>query len=70
MKLENEPTLESIDDYNNQESPQKRNTIRLIVIGLLAVSALSYALLSSYDTMPNDYIGTPEYPGIIGVKHF
>ncbi len=70
MKLENEPTLEAMDDYNNQESPQKRNTIRLIVIGLLAVSALSYALLNSYDTMPDDYVGTPENPGIIGIKHF
>ncbi len=70
MKLENEPTLESIDDYNNQESPQKRNTIRLIVVGLLAVSALFYAILKPYDTMPEDYIGTPENPGIIGIKHF
>ena len=70
MKLENEPTLENIDDYNNQESPQKRKTIYLIVIGLLAISALSYALLKSYNTLPNDYIGTPENPGIISTKAF
>ena len=70
MKLESEPTLEAMDDYNNQESPQKRKTIRLIVIGLLAVSGLFYALLKSYDTMPEDYIGTPQNPGIIGIKHF
>lgn len=70
MKLESEPTLEAMDDYNNQESPKKRKTIRLIIIGLLAVSALFYALLKSYDTMPEDYIGTPQNPGIIGIKHF
>ncbi len=70
MNLKDEPTLESIDDYNNQESPQKRKTVRLIIIGLLAISALSYAMLKSYDTMPNDYIGTPENPGIISTKRF
>ncbi len=70
MNLKDEPTLESIDDYNNQESPQKRKTVRLIIIGLLAISALSYAMLKSYDTMPNDYIGTPQKPGIISTKRF
>ena len=70
MNLKDEPTLESIDDYNNQESPQKRKTVRLIIIGLLAISALYYAILKSYDTMPNDYIGTPENPGIISTKRF
>ena len=70
MNLKDEPTLESIDDYNNQESPQKRKTVRLIIIGLLAISALSYAMLKSYDTMPNDYIGTPQNPGIISTKRF
>ena len=70
MKLEHEPTLENIDDYNNQESQKKRKTIYLIVIGLLAISALSYSLLKSYNTLPNDYIGTPENPGIISTKAF
>ena len=70
MKLQNEPTLESIDDYNNQESPQKRKAIYLIIIGLVTISALSYALFKTYNTLPNDYIGTPENPGILSTKVF
>ena len=27
MKMGNEPSLETIDDYNNNESPKKRKTI-------------------------------------------
>lgn len=42
-KNKGEPTLEKIDDYNGNESKQKRNTIRLIVILLLIFGAvLSY----------------------------
>ena len=31
-KNKGEPSLEKIDDYNGNESKQKRNTVRLIVI--------------------------------------
>lgn len=42
-KNKGEPTLEKIDDYNGNESKQKRNTIRFIVILLLIFGAvLSY----------------------------
>ncbi len=34
-----EPTLEKIDDYNGNESKQKRNTVRLIVLILLIIGA-------------------------------
>ena len=34
-KNKGEPSLEKIDDYNGNESKQKRNTVRLIVILLL-----------------------------------
>ena len=40
-KLNNgEPSLEKIDDYNGNESKQKRNTVRLIVILLLIFGAV------------------------------
>ena len=35
-----EPSLEKIDDYNGNESKQKRNTVRLIVILLLVFGAV------------------------------
>lgn len=38
-KLDNEPSLEKIDDYNGNESKQKRNTVRLIVLLLLLIGA-------------------------------
>ena len=63
MKLSNEPTMENIDDYNNQESPQKRRNVRLIILGLIL-----FAGLLSYVKITNDkvsgYIGTPNNPGI------
>lgn len=36
----NEPSLDKIDDYNGNESKQKRNTVRLIVILLLVLGAI------------------------------
>ncbi|QKJ26814.1 hypothetical protein ACBT_0894 [Aliarcobacter cibarius] len=39
-KNKGEPSLEKIDDYNGNESKQKRNTVRLIVILLLVFGAV------------------------------
>lgn len=39
-KNKGEPSLEKIDDYNGNESKQKRNTVRLIVIVLLIIGAI------------------------------
>ncbi|WP_418186442.1 hypothetical protein [Aliarcobacter lanthieri] len=39
-KNKGEPTLEKIDDYNGNESKQKRNSVRLIVILLLIIGAV------------------------------
>ncbi|WP_198304733.1 hypothetical protein [Arcobacter vandammei] len=39
-KNSGEPTLTKIDDYNGNESKQKRNTVRLIVIVLLIIGAI------------------------------
>jgi hypothetical protein len=63
MKLEGEPTMSQIDDYNGNESPEKRKQIRNIIIGLLIVSAIYGFVKFSFST-PSDYIGTPENPGI------
>jgi hypothetical protein len=63
MKLEGEPTLAQIDDYNGNESPEKKRLIRNIIIGLIVVSAL-YAVVKFNFSTPSDYIGTAENPGI------
>lgn len=63
MKLTDEPTLNGIEDYNNQESPSKRRTVRLTILGLLIFSVLLGCIKISNDTV-SDYIGTKEAPGI------
>jgi len=63
MKLENEPAMQYIDDYNNQESPQKRKTVRLIILGLVLFSGLMTYIKLNNDTV-SDYIGTEQNPGI------
>ncbi len=63
MKLVNEPTMDYIDDYNNQESAQKRKSIRLIIVGLVLLAGLLSYVKMTHDTV-SDYIGTPDNPGI------
>ena len=63
MKLVNEPTMDYIDDYNNQESAQKRKSIRLIIVGLVLFAGLLSYVKMTNDTV-SDYIGTPDNPGI------
>ncbi len=63
MKLEDEPTLNSIDDYDNNESPKKRKTIYLIIGGLV-LFAIILGLIKATNNKVSDYIGTPENPGI------
>ena len=63
MKFENEPTLEKIEDYNSNESDEKRKTVRLIIGGLLLFAIVLGAIKFSNDTV-SDYIGTSENPGI------
>jgi len=68
MKLVNEPTLDTIDDYNNQETPEKRKSIRLIIGGLFIFAIILSYIKISNDTV-SDYIGTPENPGIDVTRH-
>ncbi|HIQ46940.1 MAG TPA: hypothetical protein EYH57_04885 [Sulfurovum sp.] len=63
MKLNNEPTLRTIDDYNNKESSRKRKTIRLVILGLVLFAGLLSYIKMTNNTV-SDYIGTPDNPGI------
>lgn len=40
MREDNEPSLEKLDDYNGNESPQKRKMIWIVVLIALAVGAI------------------------------
>jgi len=63
MKLHNEPTLKTIDDYENKESVQKRKNIRLIIISLVICAAILSYIKITHNTV-SDYIGTPQNPGL------
>ncbi|MBD3841808.1 MAG: hypothetical protein IE909_07980 [Campylobacterales bacterium] len=67
--LKNEPTLEQIDDYNGNESKEKRNTVRLVVIGIILIGAI-YSYMKYNYTVVEDYVGTPEKPGINTAKDY
>lgn len=61
--MNNEPSLDKIDDYNNNETPQKRKTVLLVVLFCLIVGGVySYFKYSNSDQ--SDYVGTKENPGI------
>jgi hypothetical protein len=40
MRADNEPTLTDMDDYDNKESPQKRRTIWLVILFILAIGVI------------------------------
>jgi len=61
--MNDEPTLDQIDDYNNNESPQKRRTVRLVVLFLVVVG-IAYGIVKYNNMQESDYIGTENQPGI------
>ena len=63
MKLNNEPTLKTIDDYENNESTQKRRNVRLIIFGLVVFAAVLSYIKMTNNTV-SDYIATEDNPGI------
>jgi hypothetical protein len=65
--MENEPTLNEIDDYNNNESDEKRNTVKLVVLFCIVVS-ISYGIFKYTNNSVDDYIGTKNQPGINTTK--
>ncbi|MGB6327743.1 MAG: hypothetical protein WBF48_02345 [Halarcobacter sp.] len=64
--MDDELSLDKIDDYKGTESKEKRNIVRLVVIFCLVVGAI-FAYLK-YNSEVSDYIGTKEAPGIVTNK--
>ncbi len=69
MALDNEPSLEQIDDYNGKESPEKRRLIYLVVLFILVVGA-AYAIVKYNFNTVDDYIGDEQKPGINTTKGY
>ena len=67
--MNKEPNLEDIEDYNNNESPQKRRTVILVVIFCLIVGFIFSMLRGNYSDN-EEYVGTPEKPGINTTKNY
>jgi hypothetical protein len=67
--MQNEPTLEQIDDYNNNESPEKRSTIIKVVVLCLVLGAFFAAMKIFFDNS-EEYVGTAENPGINTARQF
>jgi len=61
--LDNEPSMSKIDDYDGNESKEKRSIVNKVIIVCLVVGAILVALKFAYNN-PGDYVGTPENPGI------
>ncbi len=65
--MDDELSLEKIDDYNDKEPKEKRNIVRLVVVFCILVGAF-FAYLK-YNSQVDDYIGTKEAPGISTTKN-
>ena len=57
-----EPSLEKIDDYNGNESKQKRNTVRFVIVFCLIVGGIFTYMKSN--TASNTQINIQEQTGI------
>lgn len=65
--FDDELSMDKIEDYNGNESSQKRKIVRNVIVALLIFGAI-FAYFKATST-PDDYIGTPEKPGITATKH-
>ena len=64
MKMGNEPSLETIDDYNNNESPKKRKTIYLIIFGLVVFGMILAGIKISYNDVSDKIETSPNSKAI------
>ncbi len=54
MKMRNlEPTLDTIEDYNGQESKEKRMTVWIVILSGLLIGAI-YTIISANSSVSDD----------------
>jgi len=61
--MNGEPTLDQIDDYNGNESKEKRTTVRLVIAFCIAICMI-YGIVKYTNNSVDEYIGTTQKPGI------
>lgn len=61
--MDNEPTLEGIEDFDNNESSQTRNIVKMVILGLLVVGAI-YAASKAYFSSVSDVLDTSSNPAV------
>ncbi len=61
--MNNEPTLEGIEDFDNNESPETRSIIKKVIVGLLVLGAF-YAGVKIYFSDVSDKVDTTAKPAI------
>jgi hypothetical protein len=69
MNFDNEPSMSKIDDYDGNESEEKRNIVNKIILGLLVIGAI-YGVIRFTNNSVSDYNGTSQNPGINTTKGF
>jgi len=67
--MDNEPSLEQIEDYNDKESKEKRNTVKLVVLLCILVGIVFAVIKYNYQDV-EEYVGTPDKPGINTSRSF
>ena len=65
--MQNEPSLDQIEDYNDNESPEKRKTVIKVIVFLLVIGAI-FATIKVTNTSSDPYVGTEQHPGISTLK--
>jgi len=63
MMYENEPTLAQLDDYNGQESNEKRLTVWIVILSGLLIGAI-YGIIASNSSV-SDSLVSKDQTGII-----
>lgn len=68
--MNGEPSLDQIDDYNNNESKEKRRTVWAVIVLCLVVGAFFTYLKFANSDVGNEYVGTKQNPGINTTKGY
>ncbi|HIP47254.1 MAG TPA: hypothetical protein EYG95_06825 [Campylobacterales bacterium] len=61
--MNNEPTLEEIEDFDNNESPETRSIIKKVIVGLIVLGAL-YGATKFYFSDVSDKLDTTSRPAV------
>ncbi|MEA3498096.1 MAG: hypothetical protein U9R16_03450 [Campylobacterota bacterium] len=67
--MQNEPSMDQIEDYNGNESKEKRNIVRLVILFCIVVG-IGYAIAKYNYTNDEEYVGTPEKPGLNTTRNY